>query len=238
MAGPTVDQVRQAAARALVLAPGIVPLGMLFGASAVAGGFDLAQAAATSGLVFAGAAQFAALAARSEGASLAAAIVLVLVINSRYLLLTTAALELARPQAPRRPMRVLLSLLVVDESYALQSEWARKGQPTVAGLAAVGGFLWLLWMAATVVGALLGSQLPSLEPFGLDYALPGLFVGLFGLFADTRPKLAVGMLAVALAAAASLAGFGVYSVVVLPPALALAAGRWLPRQGSREAADG
>jgi predicted branched-subunit amino acid permease len=128
------------------------------------------------------------------------------------------------------PARILLSLLVVDESYALQSEWARKGGATVAGLIAVSGFLWVFWMAATLAGALVGERLPSLEPFGLVYALPGLFIGLFGIFADTRPKLAVGMLAVALASVASLAGFGIYSVVVIPPALALAAGRLLPPQ--------
>lgn len=224
------EQLRQAFARAAVLAPGIVPLGMLFGASAVAAGFSLAQASAASGLVFAGAAQFAALAAWSGGASVAAAVALVLVINSRYLLLTTAALELARPQAPRRPARILLSLLVVDESYALQSEWARKGGATVAGLVAVSAFLWLFWMAATVIGALVGARLPSLEPFGLDYALPGLFIGLFGIFADTRPKLAVGLLAVGLASVASLAGLGLSSVVVLPPMLAIAAGRLLPKR--------
>lgn len=220
-------QLRQAAARAAVLAPGIVPLGMLFGASAVAQGWSAGQALATSGLVFAGAAQFAALALHGKGASLAAVAAVVLVVNSRYFLLTTAALELARPDRPSRGSRVLLSLLVVDESFALQSAWSRQGGARVAGLVGIGAFLWLLWMAATAAGALLGDRLPPLEPFGLDYALPGLFVGLFGIFADSRPKLAVGLLAVGLAAVASLAGLGIASVVVVPPALAFAAGRWL-----------
>jgi predicted branched-subunit amino acid permease len=220
-------QLRQAAARALVLAPGIVPLGMLFGASAMAQGWSLPQALATSGLVFAGAAQFAALALHGQGASLAAVAAVVLVVNSRYFLLTTAALELARPGKPSRGERIALSLLVVDESYALQSAWARQGGARPFGLVAVGASLWLLWMGATLAGSLLGDRAPPLAPFGLDYALPGLFVGLFGIFADSRPKLAVGLLAVALSAVAALAGLGIASVVLVPPALAFAAGRWL-----------
>src|SRR5688572_32834836 len=111
-------QLRQALARAAVLAPGLVPLGMLFGASAVDAGWSVAQATVASAVVFAGAAQFAALAADREGASALAAVAIVLVVNSRYLLLTTAALELARPHAPRRGARMALALLVVDESYA------------------------------------------------------------------------------------------------------------------------
>lgn len=220
-------QLRQAAARALALAPGLVPLGMLFGATAVAEGWTVGQAAAASATVFAGAAQFAALAVDAGDASVAAAVALVLVINSRYVLLATATLELARPQRPGPAARVLLALLVVDESYALQSEWARRGGAKVAGLAAIGACLWLAWLASTVAGALLGGGLPSLEPYGLDYALAGLFVGLFGLFADTRPKLAVGLLCVGLAAVASLLGAGLATVVVVPPVVAFAAGRWL-----------
>jgi len=89
--------VRRAIASALPLAPGIVPLGVVFGATAVDAGLSVTGAVGTSALVFAGAAQFAAVGLLLQGASALAAIVFV--INARYLLLWAATLELGRREA-------------------------------------------------------------------------------------------------------------------------------------------
>lgn len=220
--------IAQGLARALTLAPGLVPLGLLFGAAAVKAGLSAPAATAASALVFAGGAQFAAVGLLASGAGPLAIAGVVAVVNSRYLLLSAATLDLARRAGARAPARVALALGTVDESFALQAAWAREGAVGVLGLVVVPLGLWSLWVASTLVGALAGERIPAVEPWGLDYALPGIFVGLLGIFADSRPRLVAGLGALALAAALALAGYGILAVLVVPALFAFAAGRWGP----------
>lgn len=221
--------VAEGVARALGLASGLAPMGLLFGATAVAAGFSPLAAVALSAFVFAGGAQFAAVGMAATGASVLAIVLLVLVVNSRYFLLSAATLNLARPSAPAGWQRVLLALGVVDESFALRAAWARGRAVAVAGLLAVPATLWTVWVVATLAGAFVGGFIPDLEPWGLDYLLPGIFVGLLGIFADTRPRLLAGLAALALAGALAWMGQGTLAVLLVPPVLAFALRRWGPR---------
>lgn len=232
----------QGASRALTLVPGIAPIGALFGAAAVAAGFSPAAAVALSAFVFAGGAQFAAVGLVASGGTALAAAALVAVVNSRYFLLSAATLDLARRAGASPLQRILLALGVVDETYALQAAWSsRRGAPSDARdardardalgvLLAIPLTLWLVWIAATLVGALAGSRVPDVAPYGLDYALPGIFVGLLGIFADTRERLAAGLFALAVAGALAWFGYGTLAVLVVPPLLAFALGRVAPAQ--------
>jgi predicted branched-subunit amino acid permease len=122
--------------------------------------------------------------------------------------------------------RIALALGVVDESYALQAAWVKDASASAVGLLVVPATLWILWIGGTLVGALLGARLPDLAPLGLDYALPGIFVGLFGIFADTRERLLAGLAAVAIGIAAALLGYGSWAVLLVPASMAFALGRW------------
>lgn len=179
---------RQGVPRALTLAGGIAPMGILFGAAAATAGIPPSAAVVMSALVFAGGAQFAAIGLVSSGAAAATVIGVVLIINARYFLLSAATLDLARASGARWWERVLLALGVVDESFALQAAWAKGRAVAVAGLLAIPATLWVVWVLTTLAGAYVGGALPDLEPFGIDYVLPGIYVGLLGIFADTRPK--------------------------------------------------
>lgn len=221
------------AARALTLAPGIVPVGMLFGATAVAAGIPAVPATLMSALVFAGAAQFASVALFAGGAAVASAILLVAIVNARYFLLSAAALDLARRAAATRAQRILVALGVVDETYALQAAWTKtRADVPAAGLIALSVTFWALWVGGTLAGALLGARLPDLAPFGLDYALPGIAVGLLGIFADTRERLVAGLAALVAAGALAWVGYGTWAILLIPPALALGLGRWRPARAS------
>lgn len=214
--------------RALSLAPGIAPLGLVFGAFAQEAGFSTAAAAALSALIFAGGAQFAAVALVASGGALLSAVALVALVNSRYFLLSAATLELGRLAGARPWQRVLLAMGVVDESFALQAAWAKQRVAATAGLLAIPATLWIIWVGSTILGALVGDALPDVEPLGLDYALPGIFVGLLGIFADTRERLLAGLGALAVGGALALAGLATVAVLVVPPLMAFALGRWAP----------
>lgn len=220
----------EGALRSLSLAPGILPLALLFGATAASEGVGPVAATMMSALVFAGGAQFASVALfAGTTASALAGVGLVAMINSRYFLLSAAALDLARRAGATRAKRILVALGVVDETYALQAGWPKEAPPSIVGMLAVSATFWTMWVVGTLVGALVGARLPDLAPLGLDYALPGIFVGLLGIFADTRERLYAGLAALALGGALALADLGVLAVLLVPPLFAFALGRWWPR---------
>lgn len=222
----------EGAARALTLAPGIVPVGMLFGATAVAAGLTPAAATLMSALVFAGAAQFASVGLFTAGAAAASAIALVAIVNARYFLLSAATLDMGRRARASGGQRILLALGVVDETYALQAAWAKATMPGALGMIVLSATFWLLWVGGTLAGALLGERLPDLAPLGLDYALPGIAVGLLGIFADTRERTLAGLAALAAAGALAWSGHGTWAILLIPPTLALALGKWRPARAA------
>lgn len=212
--------------RALPLGAGIASLGLVYGASMVAAGFPTAAIVFYSATVFAGAAQFATLGAVAAGAGVLTILGLVLLLNARYFLMSAATLELGRKAGATPMQRILLALGVVDESYALQAAAAREGRAPTKLLLAIPATLWVLWIVSSYAGTFLGGRIPDLRPFGLDYLLPGIFVGLLGVFADTRERLLVGIAAFVVAGAMALAGQGRLAVLLVPPLTAFAMGRW------------
>lgn len=209
---------------AFTLAPGVVPLGMLFGATATLAGFSTLQAGVLSVTLFAGVTQLAAVAAYSAGDPALAVLGVVVLLQARYLLLSTATVELGRRHGHGAPARTWLALGTVEESYALQAAWARRNGPAV-GLLVIPAALMVIWTASTLIGAQAGTALPDLRSLGLDYALPGLFIGLLGIFSETRTHLVAGLVAVATGGALALIGQGTLAILLLPPLIAYLAGR-------------
>ena len=223
--------------RAFSLAPGVLPLGLLFGAAAGLQGFTVASAVGFSAAVFAGATQFAVLALLQTGASLWAAIGLVAILNMRYLLLSVATLDMGRRAGLGTVGRVLLGLGVVEEAFALQAAWAKRNGGTAPriGLLVIPATLATMWLASTAVGLVVGARLPPLGPWGLDYALPGIFVGLFGVFAEDRGRLRAGVVAVVLGGVLGLFGLTLVAALVVPPFVAAGAAWWVRRRALRRA---
>lgn len=220
----------------MLLSPGVVPLGLIFGATAAAAGFSSASAALFSLLVLAGATQFAAVALLETGAGLLAVTGLIIIMNARYLLLSAAALDIARRSQMSRAGRILLALGVVEESYALQAAWARQGRVATAGLLAIPATLVILWTASTWIGADLGARFPPLEAWGLDYALPGIFIGLLGIFAESRARLAAGLASLFGGGALALLGQTTLAILVIPPLVAIGFAHGIRSKSTQEAA--
>lgn len=228
----TAELIRGAVARALSLAPGLVPLGMLFGAVAVDAGFHITAVLLMSLFYLAGTAQFAAVGLHGTGAGVWTIIALVAVINSRYFLMSLAARDLAvsANARPSRSIRRALAFFAVEETYALQSAWKRQRAVPPHALVLVAAATASMWIAATLAGALVGQRIPDLAVLGLDYALPGLFVGLVGVFAENGTKWAVAAACAAIAGLLALAGLGTLAALALPPLVAMGLGRWRPAQ--------
>ena len=167
---------------------GVVPFGLVAGAAPVAAGFDLATAVGLSILVFAGASQLAMTDVLGDGGGVAIAVVTALTINLR-MLLYSASLAPALAHEPLR-RRLLAAYFLVDQAYALSIvRWTGRDDPRLRlpfyfGVAAT---LSTSWLSATVIGALVGSQVP--DDIHLDFAIPLVFLVLLVPVLDKHPAL-------------------------------------------------
>jgi 4-azaleucine resistance transporter AzlC len=154
-------------------------LSMSFGVLARQAGFSPLQAIVTAAIVFAGSAQFAALAVLTGGGSAAAAIAAGTLMNGRFLAMGTAL----APSLPGGPLkRALQGQTVVDSSWAL----ANKGDGTFDRWLLFGTTVpqYLTWFLGTVVGAYAGDLLGDTDRLGLDAVYPTFFLGI--LLAELR----------------------------------------------------
>jgi predicted branched-subunit amino acid permease len=188
----------------VVLADAFV--GFSFGAIAVGGGLPVWVPIAMSALVFAGGAQFAAVAVLLAGGDAVSAILAGLVLNTRLL---PFGFAVARVLGPRLPLRLLGAQLVTDETvaFALAAPDPRRRRAVfwTAGIA-----LFVAWNAAVAGGALVGAAVGDTDALGLDAAFPAVLLAL------VLPALRGRAL---LLAAASGAIVAVLLAPVLPPGL-------------------
>ena len=154
-------------------------LSMSFGVLARQAGFTALQTIVTAVVVFAGSAQFAALAVLTGGGSALAAVAAGTLMNGRFLAMGTAL----APSLPGGPVkRALQGQAVVDSSWAL----ANRGDGTFDRWLLFGTTLpqYAGWALGTALGAFGGDLLGDTDRLGLDAVYPTFFVGI--LLAELR----------------------------------------------------
>jgi 4-azaleucine resistance transporter AzlC len=148
-------------------------LSMSFGVLARQAGFSAVQAVAASAFIFAGSAQFAALAVVAGGGTLAAAVAAATLMNGRFLAMGIAL----APSLPGGPVtRGLQGQTVVDASWAL----ANNGDGTFDRWLLFGTTSpqYVTWVLGTVLGAYGGDLVGDPDRWGLDAVFPTFFLGL------------------------------------------------------------
>lgn len=187
-------------------------IGVTYGVLARQAGLDPAQTAAMSLLVFAGAAQFAAIELLRGGAGAPIVVATVLFINLRHLLMGTAM----RPYFGGRPIaqRLGLAYILTDEAFAMGAGWYRRGGRGVAYYVAFGLALFVGWQVGTIVGALAGNALPEPRRIGFDFAITATFIAIVVLAVRERRDVVIALVAAVLAAALRGSGLAVVAVVV------------------------
>ena len=191
----------------LPLVIAVIPFGLVFGI--VATGSDMGSwlGGATSFIIFAGAAQLATLQLVDAGAAGAVVIATALVINARHLMYS-AALSPAFRDFPKSA-RIVLPYLLTDQAFAIsvvrfgevEDPVYRRWYFMGAGLG-----LWVTWQVFTVVGIVVGAQVPA--SWSLDFAVPLMFVILLVPTLKGRPELIAAIVGAAVAVAAAGAPYG------------------------------
>lgn len=158
---------------------GVIPFGLVAGATPATTGLGGGIAIGLSTFVFAGASQLAAADALADGSTALIAILAACTINLR-LLLYSASLAPHVATAPLRT-RLLMAYVLTDQAYAVSiTRWSGVGEeatrlerkiPYFFGAAFL---LWLNWQVCTIVGVLIGSAVPDALP--LQFAVPLVFL--------------------------------------------------------------
>jgi 4-azaleucine resistance transporter AzlC len=211
---------RAGARGALPFAVAGLAVALSFGISARAAGMPAVAAIAMSAFVYAGAAQFAAVAILGQGGSVAAAVLAAVLMNARYIAMGVA---IGPSLKGGRARRALEGQAVVDASWALANQGdGRFDRHTLFGSSIP---QYVTWVGGTVLGVIAGDLLPDPEALGIDAVFPAFFLALLaGELRDAQAGLvALGGAAVAVvlgltapAGVGILAASAVALVAVLP----------------------
>ncbi|MEL6609106.1 MAG: AzlC family ABC transporter permease [Pseudomonadota bacterium] len=175
----------------------LAPFGALFGVVATEAGLPVFQTLAFSVVVIAGAAQFTALSLLEQEAPTIIVIATALAVNMRMAMYSAAL----TPYLGAAPLwqRSLIAYLTVDQSFAVCAVTFERDQ-TMTLAERVTYFLGVvapvvpLWYGCTLLGALLGENLPPW--FALDFALPITFIAMIAPALTTPAHIAAATTAV------------------------------------------
>jgi predicted branched-subunit amino acid permease len=202
---------------------GVIPFGLVAGATPATTGLGGGVAVGLSTIVFAGASQLAAADVLADGGAALVAIVAACTINLR-MLLYSASLAPHLAQEPLR-RRMFMAYLLTDQAYTVsilrwsgEEATAAEGGPTPERARRVPFYLgaalllWVNWQICTIVGILVGSAVP--EDIPLDFAVPLVFLVLLIPTITTRPAAVAALVGGMAAVLGAEAGAGHLSVIV------------------------
>lgn len=178
----------------------IIPFSLLFGIVATEAGLNVYEALAFSVSVVAGASQFTAVQLMHEGNPTPIIVLSALAVNLRYAMYSASLTQYLGKAGFWQ--RALAAYLMVDQSYATaMMTYEKKPDWNVTQRLRyfVGVSLAMIpvWYACTVIGALVGGQIP--EEFALDFALPITFLALIAPMLRTIAHLAAAGTSIMLA---------------------------------------
>ncbi len=173
---------------------GVIPFAMIAGISSVEVGLNFTETMQIGLILFAGAAQLAALQLISEQANAWVIILTAWIINLRFLLYSASlAPHLRSANAKLKP---LLAFLITDQAYVvsiLEFESKQKRPHKHWYYFGAAALMWLTWQVGIVAGALLGAQVPA--AWSLNFAIPLTFIALLVPAIKDRPAVAAAIAA-------------------------------------------
>ena len=129
-------------------------------------------------LIYAGSAQFAFIALLGVAATTRDIVLTVFLINLRMSLMSLHASSIFQKESLLN--NIGIGTLLTDESYGvLMAESIETSTIRAAWMHGNNVMSYSSWILGTVLGATVGSLLPDPQVFGLDFALVGMFVGIF-----------------------------------------------------------
>ncbi|MQS76356.1 AzlC family ABC transporter permease [Companilactobacillus halodurans] len=160
---------------------GYIGIGISFGIVAAAAGLSVLNATLMSMIVYGGSAQFILVSLLTIGTPMVSIILSVFLVNSRMILMSMTTANFFKKNSLLE--NILVGSLITDESFALSMNKLNftDGKLSFKWFNTVNLLAYLVWAAATMVGAMLGKVISDPKQLGLDFALVAMFIGLLYL---------------------------------------------------------
>jgi len=165
--------IRQGLWAASPICIGYVPIGLAFGLLAQKAGLSPLEIGLMSVFVFAGSAQFIAVAMISADSAPLAIIMTTFVVNLRHLLMSSSLSIYCRNAG--KAALAFFAYGITDESFAVNQIRFKEGKWTISQALTVNHVSNLVWILSTIAGGYGGRFIPQ-HAFGVDYALIAMFI--------------------------------------------------------------
>jgi 4-azaleucine resistance transporter AzlC len=174
------EEFRRGALEILPILLAAFPIGLLWGTLAVNKGFSPLETGLASAGIFGGAAQFVAIDLWRDPVPWLLLVFSVFVVNARHVLMGASLSRRMGHIAPR--LRPFVMFLLVDEVWALAERRALQRPLTWSYYLGLGLPLWVNWIIASVLGAVIGRSLGEPAAYGFDFAFSALFIAILASF--------------------------------------------------------
>ncbi|WP_285767088.1 AzlC family ABC transporter permease [Peribacillus sp. SI8-4] len=211
---------------------GYLSIGLAAGVVQKTAGLSIAEIALMSLILYAGSAQFIAAGMIAASSSPTAIIITILFVNLRHLLLSAALSPYFRHLSPLR--NILVGSLLTDETFGVAiNQTAKTKKINESWMHGLNITAYLNWFIANIAGALLAQWISDPEKFGLEFALPAMFIGILVLSIIGRSKIkrdiAVALVAVVLTVGCSFflsSSMGIIVATIIASTLGMAVEKW------------
>jgi 4-azaleucine resistance transporter AzlC len=174
------EDFRRGALEILPILLAAFPIGLLWGTLAVKKGLSPLETGLASASAFGGAAQFVAIDLWRDPVPWLLIVFSVFVVNARHVLMGASLSRHVGHISPR--LRPLVMFFMVDEIWALAERRALKRPLTWSYYIGLGLPLWINWVVASVLGAIIGRSLGDPATYGFDFAFSALFIAILASF--------------------------------------------------------
>jgi 4-azaleucine resistance transporter AzlC len=227
---PTPDAARRilnGMGEALPIVMGYIPVGFAFGVLAQKAGISPLNTLLLSIMVYAGSSQLIAAGLIAAGAGVWTLVITTFIVNLRHMLMSAALSPHFRSW--RKWEQALFAFELTDESFAVHSARFARDQGDKLETFTVNLTAQLSWILGTWLGMVAGTLISDVRPYGIDFALPAMFVALLVLQVGNRVQVIVALLAGLFSLGLMQAGLTSWNVIlatVVAAALGVGIERW------------
>lgn len=191
---------------------GYIPVGFAYGVLATKAGLSAFNTILMSVVVFAGSAQFVGVGMIAAGASAVSIVITTFIVNLRHLLMSAAISPYLKGWRPVELAAFAFEL--TDETFAVHFTQFSEKKPDKSAAFVTNLISQAAWVAGSWLGVVAGGLIQDVRPFGLDYALPAMFIALLVVQIRSRIHLSVAVLSGLLSAVLLLAGLSQWNVMI------------------------
>lgn len=198
--------------RGLPIVLGYIPIGFAYGVLAQKAGLSIWHTLAMSVFVYAGSSQFIAVSLFSAGVSPIYVIITTFICNLRHMLMSAALSPHFKGWSKLE--QACFAYELTDESFGVHTLSFKEEKPAKSEIFAVNIIAQISWVLGSGLGCTMGGLIPTVEPYGLDYALAAMFIALLVLAISDRIQVVVAVLAGVLSLVFMLAGLDQWHVIL------------------------